>query len=77
MHMLIPVEMCRYAISNKFIRPLQLYVYLKTQHVGCFKLDVCFLKKIADDIGLKSVKMDIPDYVDPTQRYQFAAIKVA
>lgn len=56
MYMLIPIEMCKYAITNKFIRPLQLYIYLKTQHVGCFKLELCCLKKIANDIGLKSVK---------------------
>lgn len=52
--MLIPVEMCFYAISNKFIRPFQLYIYLKSICSGKIIIQQADFKKIAEALNLKS-----------------------
>ena len=52
----IPVELCEYAICDKFIRPFQVYIVLKTFKSSKVKLGEAELKYIADTIGLKSNK---------------------
>lgn len=56
MYLYIPVEMCALAIRNKFIRPFQLYVYLKSTCSGKTKINRVELKTIATTLGLKSVR---------------------
>ena len=54
--MIIPIEMCFYALSKKFVSPFQLYLYLKVHSSGKIKLDSPKLGEIARDLGFKSVK---------------------
>ena len=53
-HLMIPVELCIYAIRTKFIRPFQLYIFLKAISSGKIKLSALELKEIAKQFGLKS-----------------------
>lgn len=52
----IPIELCSYALSKKRVRALQVYVYLKLKCSGKIMIDQQFLKKIANDLELKSIK---------------------
>jgi SOS-response transcriptional repressor LexA len=56
MYALIPIDLCYYAISKKFDRPFQLYIYLKYKCSGKIKLSNADFKNIAKDLGLKSEK---------------------
>ncbi len=53
-YILIPVEMCSFALSQKFIRPCQLYIYLKSKCSGKIILHKKDLKLIAETLGLSS-----------------------
>jgi hypothetical protein len=56
MYLFIPVEMCSWAIRNKFIRPFQLYIHLKGSCSGKRKISKDDFKRIATDLSLKSYK---------------------
>ena len=57
MYLYLPVDMCAWAISNKFISPFQLYVYLKGACSGKMKINNRDeLESIAEDLGYKSYK---------------------
>lgn len=53
---IIPVEICQYALSNKKVRPLQVFVWLKMNCSGKIKITQEVLENMAKDFGLKSVK---------------------
>ena len=55
-YMIIPIEMCFYALTEKFVCPFQLYLYLKVHSSGKIKLDTQKFREIAIDLGFKSVK---------------------
>lgn len=55
-YLLIPVEMCDYALRNKCVREVQLYVYLKSICDGRLLLAKGEFKLVSEDLGLKSVK---------------------
>ena len=54
--MKIPIEMCSFALSLKYIRPFQLYIDLKFRSEDIFKLNIRLLTVIASDLNLKSHK---------------------
>lgn len=56
MYLLIPVEICNFAITNKCIKPLQLYIYLKSISSGKFRFTKQDQVKCAKALGYKSVK---------------------
>lgn len=55
-YLIIPVEMCQYAIREKLVRPFQLYVWLNVSCSGKMKIVKRDLKPIAEALGLKSGK---------------------
>jgi len=57
----VPVEMCGYALSNKFINPLRLYIYLKGSCQGQIKLGKEDVKIIATELECdpKSIKNNL------------------
>jgi hypothetical protein len=56
MYLLIPVEICNFAITNKCIKPLQLYIYLKSISSGKLFFTKQGQAKCAKALGYKSVK---------------------
>lgn len=54
--LVIPTEMCLYALKNRFVRQFQVYVYLKSLCSGKIILGKKDLERIAIDLGLKSIK---------------------
>ncbi len=55
-YIFVPVEICQWAIKNKFIRPFQVYVELKMMCNGCMRLENTELRFIAKSLGLKSIR---------------------
>ena len=52
----IPIELCAFAFRKKFVRPVQLYVLLKSICDGTIKLSKPYKKAIAKKIGFKTIK---------------------
>lgn len=52
----IPIELCAYALSAKIVRLLQVLVYLKLKCSGKIIINRQFLKIIATELGIKSIK---------------------
>lgn len=50
----IPIEMCEYVIRTKCYRPMQLYIYLKSQCSGKIKAKFLDYKSVAMALGLFS-----------------------
>ena len=46
--------MCEFVLTNKIIRPMQLYIYLKSKCSGAMKISTSDLHNIASDLDLKS-----------------------
>jgi len=53
---IIPIEICAYALTKKEVRALQVFIYLKLKCSGKIKINQQFLKNIAIELGLKSIK---------------------
>jgi Mn-dependent DtxR family transcriptional regulator len=56
MYLYLPVDLCSWAITNKFVPPFQLYVHLKGRCSGKMKINREELKTIAKELSLKSEK---------------------
>jgi len=54
MYVFIPVEMCSWAFKNRFVRPFQVYIYLKAHCNGKMKINKVDLYDIAQELELKS-----------------------
>jgi hypothetical protein len=55
-YILIPIDLCFFSITNRFERPFQLYMHLKSKCDGVIKINSSELKEIANELGLKSTK---------------------
>lgn len=53
-HTFIPTQLCQFAFVNKFIRPFQLYIYLKSVGSGKIKITDDIKIEIGKEIGLGS-----------------------
>jgi hypothetical protein len=53
---LIPIELCQYALSNKKVRALQVFIWFKMNCSGKIKITSEIINEMAQDIGLKSIK---------------------
>jgi hypothetical protein len=53
-HLLVPLELCFYALRNKRTRALQLLLYLKIKYNTAFSLEPTKREQIAADLGLGS-----------------------
>ena len=53
---IIPIEMCHYALYNNKVRALQIFVWLKMKSSGKIKITKQVLEDMANDLGLKSIK---------------------
>ena len=50
---IIPVELCYVALSNKKVRQLQVFIWLKLNCSGKIKITQEVLENMAKDFGLK------------------------
>ena len=54
--LLVPIDLCFYAVQNRCIRMVQVYVHLKSISSGKVRLDNSELKKIVKELGIRSTK---------------------
>lgn len=61
MYYLVPVDMCEFVCREKFFRPAQIYLYLKSQCSGKIKLTSKVIEEAADAIGVsyRTIKNNI------------------
>jgi len=52
----IPVELCQWALANKHVRELQVFIWLKMNCSGKIKITPEVLHNITKELGLKSAK---------------------
>lgn len=52
----IPVQLCQWALKNKKVRELQVFLWLKLHCSGKIRINQEVLQKLTCDLGLKSVK---------------------
>lgn len=55
-YLLIPVELCKLALSNRKVKEVALWIYLKSISSGHFLLKQDLIKKVSEAIGYKSIK---------------------